>query len=260
MDRDPELDVTLSNGRRMVTFQITALDRDLGAWTVVEPPMPRRVLLGEAEALATRRHLDARIAARLAAGWVPVDTGPTGTAATPLSPDLTLQLGSLLEAVTRARDALRAADPSGQLWAACATVLQQAQRFGVAAPATRRERAQRARRLGELADQAGDVAGAVLHYRTALATYRGIGVRRRLAQLERDHSTIPTRATRLIVPSRVTSLRGTVQLACRIDRALHARVHRQAARTGQTVRTFVIHALARALTGDAERGARTARS
>ena len=25
MDRDPELDVTLSNGRRLVTFQITAL-------------------------------------------------------------------------------------------------------------------------------------------------------------------------------------------------------------------------------------------
>ena len=50
MDRDPELDVTLSNGRRVVTFQITALDRDLGAWTVVEPPMPRRVILGETEA------------------------------------------------------------------------------------------------------------------------------------------------------------------------------------------------------------------
>ena len=71
MDRDPELDVTLSNGRRLVTFQITALDRDLGAWTVVEPLAPRRVILGDAEALATRRHLEARIAARLAAGWVP---------------------------------------------------------------------------------------------------------------------------------------------------------------------------------------------
>ena len=57
MDRDPELDVTLSNGRRVVTFQITALDPDLGTWTVVEPLMPRRVMLGEAEALATRRHV-----------------------------------------------------------------------------------------------------------------------------------------------------------------------------------------------------------
>ena len=53
MDRDPELDVTLSNGRRLMTFQITALDRDLGAWTVVEPPAPPRVILGDAEALAT---------------------------------------------------------------------------------------------------------------------------------------------------------------------------------------------------------------
>ena len=41
MDRDPELDVTLSNGRRLVTFQITASDRDLRAWTVVEPLAPR---------------------------------------------------------------------------------------------------------------------------------------------------------------------------------------------------------------------------
>ena len=34
MDPDPELDVTLSNGRRVVTFQITALDRGLarGRW------------------------------------------------------------------------------------------------------------------------------------------------------------------------------------------------------------------------------------
>ena len=256
MDVDPELAVTLSNGRRVVTFQITPLDRDLGTWTVVEPPMPRRVILDEAEALAVRRQLDARIVARLAAGWVPVDPGAPGAAAVPLSPDLTLQLSSLLEAVTRARDRLRAADPSGQLWAACATFLQQAQRFGVAPPLTRFARAHRARRLGELAEQAGDVAGAILHYRAALAAARGIGVRRRLAQLDPDPATIATRATRRVaraVPSRVTSRTGTVQLACRIDRALHARVRRHAARTGQTVRTFVIHALARALTGDAER-------
>ena len=59
MDRDPELDVTLSNGRGVVTFQITALDRDLGAWTVVDPPMPGRVILGTTEALgATDRLLE----------------------------------------------------------------------------------------------------------------------------------------------------------------------------------------------------------
>jgi len=71
MDPDPELDVTLSNGRRVVTFQISALDRDLGTWTVGEPFVPRRVILGDAEALALRRRVDARIAARLAAGWSP---------------------------------------------------------------------------------------------------------------------------------------------------------------------------------------------
>ena len=134
MDCDPELDVTLSNGRRVMRFQITALDHDLGTWTVVEPPMPRRVLLGETEALATRRHLDARIAARLAAGWIPVDAGPAETAGVSLPPDLAQQLSSLLGAVTRERVALRAADPSGLLWAACVTFLQQAQRFGVPAP------------------------------------------------------------------------------------------------------------------------------
>ena len=165
MDRDPELDVTLSNGRRLMTFQITALDRDLGAWTVADPPMPRRVILGETEALATRRHLDARIAARLAAGWVPVDAGPAEAPAVPLPPDLALQLGSLLAAITRERLALRGADPTGQLWAASLTFVQQAQRFGVALPPTRLARAQRERRLGELAERAGDVAAAE-SYRT----------------------------------------------------------------------------------------------
>ncbi len=65
MDPDSELDVTLSNGRRVVAYQIAALDRDLGRWTVTDPVVPRRVILGDAEAL------DARIAARLAAEWVP---------------------------------------------------------------------------------------------------------------------------------------------------------------------------------------------
>ena len=104
MDPDPELDVTLSNGRRVVTFQITALDRDLGTWTVDEPFVPRRVILGDAEALALRRRVDARIAARLAAGWVPVDGGPAGVPATALPADLALQVSSLLEAADRIRN------------------------------------------------------------------------------------------------------------------------------------------------------------
>ena len=52
MDIDPELDVTRSNGRRVVTCQIAALDRDVGVWMAIEPLVPRRVILGEAEALA----------------------------------------------------------------------------------------------------------------------------------------------------------------------------------------------------------------
>ena len=174
----------------------------------------------------------------------------------PLPPDLGLQLSSLLAAVIGAREALRAADPSGQLWAACVTFLQQAQRFGVPAPETRLARAQRERRLGELADQAGDMPGALLHYRAAFATHRGVGVRRRLTQLESDQSTITTQATRLVaraVPARVTSLKDTVQLACRIDRALYARVRAQAARARQTLRTFVVRALEQATTGRSTR-------
>jgi hypothetical protein len=156
-------------------------------------------------------------------------------------------LSSLLAAVTSAREARRAADPTGQLWAAGATFLQQAQRFGVAAPATRRARAERERRLGALAEQAGDVAGAIRHYRAALAAWCGLGVRRRLAQLDPDPSaTRSGRGGPRGVSSRRASLTGTVQLACRIDRTLHARVRRQAARAGLTVRTLVIHALAHA--------------
>ena len=111
MDGDPALDVTLSDGRQVATFQIAAVGAAGEWWTVVEPWAPHRVVLGSAAALEARRRLDRRIAARLRAGWVPVDAGP----ALPLSSDLALQIGSLLEALDRARGALRAADPSGRL-------------------------------------------------------------------------------------------------------------------------------------------------
>ena len=58
---------------RVATFQITPLDRECGTCTVVEPPRPRRVMLGDVEALETRRRVDALIAARLAMGRVTVD-------------------------------------------------------------------------------------------------------------------------------------------------------------------------------------------
>ena len=50
--------------------------------------------------------------------------------------------------------------------------------------------------------------------------------------------------------------KATVQLVCRIDAALNARVRADAARAGQTLTTFVARALARAV-GDTAGGART---
>jgi hypothetical protein len=186
MDRDPELDVTLSDGREAATFQITAVEGGSATWMIVEPLMPLRVVVGQAAALDARHRLDAMIAARLEAGWVPVDAPPLGVPLvppTPLPADLRLQLSSLLEALDRGRAALRAADPTGVLWAACGRLLRQARRFGVAAPRARVARAQRERRLGELAEEAGDVPAAILHYRAALAAHAGVGVRRQLSRL-----------------------------------------------------------------------------
>src|SRR6266849_1550086 len=188
MDWDPELDVSLSNGRRVVTFQIAAVEGAHDeAWAVLEPGALRRVILGRAAALAARQRVDTRIAARLAAGWVPVDrprADAPGIPPTPVPPDLGLQIGSLLEALARRRHALGAADPSGQLWAACQVFRHQAWRFGVGAPGARVARARQERRSGELAEQAGDHAAAILHYRAALASHAKVGVTRRLARLE----------------------------------------------------------------------------
>src|SRR5712692_9283878 len=195
MDWDPELDVTLSDGRHVATFQIAAVEGVRDAWAIIEPRVPTRVIRGGAAALAARQRLDVRIAARLAAGWVPVDGCSAGTPSvppTPLPPDLVLQISSLLEGLTRARQLLRAADPSGQLWAACQVFRQQAWRFGVGTPHARVRRARQERRLGELAEQAGDRAAAILHYRLALASFARVGVTRRLRRFEaHGHAATP---------------------------------------------------------------------
>jgi hypothetical protein len=195
MDQDPELDVTLSDGLQVATFQIAALGGVREAWAIVEPRMLPCVIRGCAAALAARDRLDQRIAARLAAGWVPLDRRPLGAprvAPAALPPDLVLQISSLLEGLTRARHALRGADPSGQLWAACQVFRQQAWRFGVGTPHARVLRARQERRLGELAEQAGDRAAAILHYRLALASFARVGVTRRLRRLEaHGHAATP---------------------------------------------------------------------
>jgi hypothetical protein len=198
MDWDPELDVTLSDGRQVVTFQIAAVAGAREAWALVEPRAPVRVIRGCAVALETRQRVDTQIAARLAAGWVPVDRRPAGTPRVPLPPDLVLQISSLLEALARARPALQAADPSGQLWATCQLFRQQAWRFAVGGPRARVARAWRERRLAELAEQRGDLPAARLHYRAALASDARVGVKRCLARLAPPAPTAATAPDRPI--------------------------------------------------------------
>jgi hypothetical protein len=189
MDLDPELDVTLSDGRGSVTFRITAVDGAVDAWAIVEPHAPLQVVMGRAAALETRARLDTQIAARLAAGWVPRDAVVDATlpflAPMPLPGDLRLQVSRAVETLTDGRVALRAADPTGQLWAACARFILQARALGVGMPGSRLARARGERRLGELAEAAGDIPAAIVHYRAAFAAHRGVGVTRRLALLER---------------------------------------------------------------------------
>jgi hypothetical protein len=279
MDQDPELDVTLSDGRRVATFQIAAVVEAREAWAVLEPGALRRVIRGCAEALAARQRLDARIAARLAAGWVPLDGRPAGTpsvAPTPLPPDLVLQISSLLEGLTRARPALRAADPSGQLWAACQVFRQQAWRFGVGTPHARVLRARQERRLGELAEQAGDRAAAIFYYRAALASYTRVGVARRLMRLEvhepRREAGMPRVRPRIACPprpdstglltarerswvrghparpySRRSSMKGRIQIVGRLPLELNRRVRAAAKQRKVSVNALLIAALTQAL-------------
>jgi hypothetical protein len=284
MDRDPELDVTLSDGRQVATFQIAAVAGVREAWAIVEPRMPPCVIRGCAAALAERQRLDARIAARLAVGWVPVDGPSAGTPSVPpapLPPDLVLQISSLLEGLTRARLALRAADPSGQLWAACQVFRQQAWRFGVSAPDARVRRARQERRLGELAEQAGDRAAAIRAYRLALASFARVGVKRRLAWLASHGPAAstssqpgPTRvrpriactpashdSTRLSAarerscvdghptrpPTRRQTMNGRIQIVGRLPVELSRRVRAAAKRRKVSLNAFLIEALAQAL-------------
>jgi hypothetical protein len=277
MDGDPELDVTLSNGRDSATFQIAPVVGAVEAWAILEPFGPVTVVMGRAAAVEARSRLDRVIAERLAAGWVPVDAGlanaPLGPA-TPLPADLVLHISQGLEALERNRAALRAADPSGQLWAACVIWLRQARRVGVGAPRAWVTRAERERRLAELAEQAGDIPAAILHYRAALAAHPRVGVRRRLAQLARQWSTPTdgdtpdrertaaddpspaprrTRATRgdgIEEQTMMTKkLKGKIQLVCRIDPALNQKVRTHAARAGQTLTTCVERALTQMVAG-----------
>ena len=191
--------------------------------------------------------------------------------------DLALQIGSLLEALDRARSAMRAADPSGRLWAACVLFLRQAQRFGVSASRARGVRAQRERRLGELAERAGDIRAAIVHYRAALASQAGVGVTRRLARLVAVEPTAatpprgfanPSRAgrppadsTRLVAatersgggghPARASfgekPMKPRIQIVGRLPVDLNRRVRAAATRRKVSLNTFLIEALTHAV-------------
>jgi hypothetical protein len=286
MDGDPELDVTLSNGRHMLTFQIAAVADARETWAVLEPGALRREIRGHAAALVARQRVDLRIAARLEAGWVPVDARTAAVAPTPLPPDLGLQISSLLEALGQARSALGAADPSGRLWAACHLFIRQARRFGIGAPRARVVRAQRKRRLGKLAEEAGDIPAAILHYRAALAAHAGVGVKRRLLRLAPPRPAAaalaptsrassrrprglanpsparrpPAHSTRLWAArerscvsghsaraSRRSSMNGRIQIVGRLPVALNRRVRAAAKRRKVSLNAFLIEALTQAL-------------
>src|SRR5216683_6022424 len=102
-------------------FRLRPSTARVEAWAILEPFGAVTVVMGRAAAVEARSRLDRVIAERLAAGWVPVDVGSAGAPlgpATPLPADLVLQISYVLEALERNRAALRAADPTGQLWAA----------------------------------------------------------------------------------------------------------------------------------------------
>ena len=199
--------------------------------------------------------------------------GAPSVAPAPLPPDLVLQISRLLEGLARGRAALRAADPSGQLWAACQVFRQQAWRFGVSNPQAQVLRARQERRLGELAEQAGDRPAAIIAYRLALASFARVGVARRLRHLEahgpRRASRVPkvrpylataeasSDSTRLPAArerscgcgpaarphTRRTSMTRRVQIVGRLPVELSRRVRAAATQQKVSLNTYLIHAL-----------------
>jgi hypothetical protein len=92
------------------------------------------------------------------------------------------------------------------------------------------------------------VTGAIVHYRAALVAWRGSGVRRRLAQTRPGPVGHPVEFAAFRVASRRAARRAQAPSNWRVGSIapFHARVRRLAARTGLTVRTWVIHALTHA--------------
>jgi hypothetical protein len=247
MDVDPELAVTLTNGRRVLVFSITTTTD--GTWRVRAPGVAQ-IVRDAPTAIAIRDLLDRQIARQLAAGWVPAD--PVTVTPIALPPDVALQITALLESLARARGAIRAVDPTEALLRASETLRAEARRVGLDVPNPWILRAQDSRRLGELADARGDLAAAIVYYRAAIAAHRRVGVARRLAQLERYTTNSPRSRASDAAPENVY-MRGKimttprVQIVGRLPADLHRRVRAAAATAKESLNAFLIAALTQAV-------------
>jgi hypothetical protein len=158
---------------------------------------------------------------------------------------------------------------------------QLAWRFGVCAPHARLLRARQERRLGALAEQAGDREAAIFHYRLALASYVRVGVKSHLAGLASHGPAAstspqpgPTRvrhrlactqashdSTRLLAArerscvgghaarshTRRHEMKGRIQIVGRLPVDLNRRVRAAAKQRKVSLNTFLIEALTHAL-------------
>ncbi len=105
--------------------------------------------------------------------------------------DLRLIVGALMEALKDVREDFARYDRTGDLRRqyerfACAL---RSSGFRIEETLTKQARASRERRLGELAEQRGDVDAAIVHYERAVRSWTAIGCRRRLAFLKRHEIT-----------------------------------------------------------------------
>ena len=103
-------------------------------------------------------------------------------------PDLKLLLTSLVEAVREHRRYLQVAHRSMDMALSFDLFRAQLETAGLLDSVdTRKERALRERRLGQLAENRGDVRAARLHYEHALRSWRRVGCARHLERLRRQN-------------------------------------------------------------------------
>jgi hypothetical protein len=191
----PTLHVRLTKGRSVRIFGLRPTDRGdvWEAWRVGRAGRRHaRILCGAAAVLAHRLAVERRVRCLVARGWRLTTPAPE-TAPLPPTADAVVALESLVEALGDLRWQLDALDPTGRLRGAADEVRRRLEQAGLRVSVRgRRARAVAARRLGELAEARGDRGAAAVHYRSAMAAWAGVGVRRRLHALEQP---VPVRRT-----------------------------------------------------------------